>query len=324
MTDALSTARNVCLGVGLLTGKKAVVVGGTSGIGRAIAIKLAKMQCDVLIVGRSPKDCGRPVEDRDWATEVVEEMQMVSGKQSGYEFAPCDCFKLANVKACCETPFWSECCPDGIDFLVLTQGIATIQGFTPSVEEGLDAKLTLHYWSRVSFIRHLLPALKQKRGRVLSVLSGGKNDSYSSWSDDPELSKGNYSLSNAEDAAGMYNDIMVDCMSKDEPSVTFMHAAPGFVDTNWGTELPLPLKLPVRLAQAIAGRSMEEVGNYMCSGLLNPDHEGGYWILNEFGVSTGQLSPLHDEAKHGVWAHTKAVLHDGRSQSISKEANVEA
>ena len=57
--------------------------------------------------------------------------------------------------------------------LVLTQGMATIQGFTPT-PEGLDQKLTLHYFSRIAFIEALLPALRNSGdARVLSVLSAG-------------------------------------------------------------------------------------------------------------------------------------------------------
>ena len=33
-------------------------------------------------------------------------------------------------------------------------------------------------------------------------------------------------------------DIMVDSLSREHPGITFAHAAPGFVNTNWGTEMP--------------------------------------------------------------------------------------
>jgi hypothetical protein len=45
---------------------------------------------------------------------------------------------------------------------------------------------------------------------------------------DPEL-KENYSLVNAADSAGFYNYLMLDDFSKENPEVTFIHAAPGMV-----------------------------------------------------------------------------------------------
>ena len=43
--------------------------------------------------------------------------------------------------------------------LVVSQGMATTQGFTPVPETGLDQKLTLHYWGRVALARALAPSL---------------------------------------------------------------------------------------------------------------------------------------------------------------------
>ena len=41
-------------------------------------------------------------------------------------------------------------------------------------------------------------------------------------------------------AAGFYNDLGLDSFARqpENKNVTFIHAAPGFVNTNWGTELP--------------------------------------------------------------------------------------
>ena len=35
-----------------------------------------------------------------------------------------------------------------------------------------------------------------------------------------------YSLKNAADAAGFYNDIGLDCLAREHPTVAFVHAAP--------------------------------------------------------------------------------------------------
>jgi hypothetical protein len=42
---------------------------------------------------------------------------------------------------------------------------------------------------------------------------------------------------NAADAAGLYNDLAADFFSELHSPIKFIHAAPGFVDTNWWVEV---------------------------------------------------------------------------------------
>ena len=53
-----------------LVGKQAVVVGGTSGIGQGLALRLAQAGCSVTIVGRSAKR----------GAEIVQELEARSGR----------------------------------------------------------------------------------------------------------------------------------------------------------------------------------------------------------------------------------------------------
>ena len=105
---------------------------------------------------------------------------------------------------------------------------------------------------------------------MLTVLSAGVHSAYANWSEDPELSGGSYGIKNAADAAGFYNDIMVDSLSREaratsngQSHVTFMHAAPGFVATRWGTEMPTVVRWLVRALQ-IFGRSQVSCRRYAC------------------------------------------------------------
>jgi NAD(P)-dependent dehydrogenase (short-subunit alcohol dehydrogenase family) len=194
-------------------GKRAVVVGGTSGIGQGIAIRLARANMTVTIVGR---DAAR-------GAQVLQQMQDAGG--SGHEFVPCDCFSIASVRKCSQAIMSKS---DSLNVLVLTQGMATIQGFTPT-PEGLDQKLTLHYFSRMAFIQSLLPALRKGGdARVLSVLSAGIHGAFEGYNTDFTLER-TYSIKNAADAAGFYNDLAMDSLSRENPTISFQHAAPGFV-----------------------------------------------------------------------------------------------
>jgi NAD(P)-dependent dehydrogenase (short-subunit alcohol dehydrogenase family) len=204
-----------------LVGKNAIVVGGTSGIGMGVAVRLAQAGAAVTLVGRDPNR----------AAEIVAQMNAAApaGSSPQHSFVACDCFQLANV-ATCAAQLTAASASGKLDFLVLTQGMATTQGRTDT-PDGLDQKLTLHYFSRVAFAKHLAPMLEKAEpgGRVLSVLSAGVHGTYAGWKDDTGLSAANYSLKNAADAAGFYNDIAMEKLAQEHPTLSFTHAAPGFV-----------------------------------------------------------------------------------------------
>lgn len=99
----------------------------------------------------------------------------------------------------------------------------------------------------MAFIFSLLPSLQNhpaarpSSARVLSVLSAGLHSPYTDYQAHPDLSD-NYSLKAAADAAGFYNDLTLDSLARENPSVSFIHFAPGMVASSWGTEMPVLVK----------------------------------------------------------------------------------
>jgi len=300
-----------------LVGKTAVVVGGTSGIGRGIAMRLAQASASVTIVGRSASRGAEIVGEMEQAAAAAASKS--SGKASGsddssssssspppsFRFVECNCFLLQSVAdtaaALLERP---------VDLLVLTQGMATTQGFTPTAE-GLDQKLALHVWSRAAFAKALLPALRKSAdGRVLSVLSAGIHAAAPAWRADPELKHG-YGIKAAADTAGFYNDIMVDSLAQAAPEVTFAHAAPGFVNTNWGTEMPTLIRWAVRCLQPL-GRSAADCGEYMVRGLMQATRGAGFHLLDQYGLALAGRATVvageHEAAREAVWSHIEKVV----------------
>ncbi|KAL7486107.1 hypothetical protein ACHAW6_011704 [Cyclotella cf. meneghiniana] len=313
--------------------KTAVVVGATNGIGKAISCRLASDGFKVIAVGRD-KDGNRGPEVIDFLTKCSQSNEL------RHEFRACDAFELKQVKECAEgivrdyggNNNVEE--KDGIAALVMTQGMATVQSFTPTVE-GNDQKLTLHFWSRAAFATSLLPVLRDNVNPdnltasdasmpggpvVMSVLSGGVHSPYSKYESDPELRK-HYSIKNAADFAGFYTDLFFDKLAQmpSNQGINFIHAAPGFVASNWGTEMPVFLRGSIRLIQKMAGKSPEKCANFMvqpilqCSrgefALKRPNGAGkGLFIMNEDGTS-GKLTKGHTvEAMNSVWGTTKDVL----------------
>jgi NAD(P)-dependent dehydrogenase (short-subunit alcohol dehydrogenase family) len=279
-----------------LAGKRAFVTGGTSGIGEGIAVRLAEAGASVTIVGRS-------------AEHAADVLRLMNGKTSSsgsgavHEFIQCDAFSIANIKSCVEQ--YKQKHEGPLDFLVLSQGMATLQGFTPT-PEGLDQKLTLHYFGRMAFIGLLLPQLRQANGKVLSVLSGGIHSSYQHYATDLELRE-HYSIKNAADAAGFYTDLFLDSLSREDANkdVAFFHAAPGFIATRWGTEMPTLVRWLVNGLKVLA-RSKEDCAEYMCVPLFDSSTRG-FSPINQFG-STASLTAIHEEARDPVFQQTKALL----------------
>ena len=143
-------------------------------------------------------------------------------------------------------------------------------------------------------------------GRLLSVLSGGIHGSGPAWRDDPEL-KTRYGIKAAADTAGFYNDIMLDSMARIAPEVTFAHAAPGFVNTNWGTEMPTLIRWAVRAMQPL-GRSKADCGEYMVRGMLASCGKGGFHLLDQYGRTGPSVTPEHEQARESVWTHIQKVV----------------
>ena len=193
-------------------------------------------------------------------SQVVKELYSRGGNQ--HEFIACDAFSLQNVA---EAAAAIRASRKVVDVLVLSQGMGTIQGFTPTVD-GNDEKLTLHYWGRMAIISELLPAIRAApEARVISVLSGGVHSAFAAFATDPELRE-TYSIKAAADAAGFYNDLGLDALAKQSANanIVFVHAAPGFVKTSWGTEMPWFLRGPIRALQLI-GKAPDACAEAMCA-----------------------------------------------------------
>ncbi|KAF0978000.1 hypothetical protein FDP41_002955 [Naegleria fowleri] len=260
--------------------RQALCVGGTSGIGRGMAMKFAQEKINVVIMGRNEK-VGK---------EIVSEMKQLN-PEGTYEMMVCDASSMKEIVKACEE-FKKK--HSRLDYVVLSQGIATTEG-RKETPEGIDTKLALHYYGRVMFIKQLNDLLRETSKhtdvRVLNVFSAGVHKAYTNVND-LEL-KNDYSLLNAANAAGFYNDLAMDQFSREpgNENISFIHAAPGFVATNWGTELPTLLRWGTRFAQLFAS-STETCAENMMKGLTSDAMRRGFHLMNPKGEKLGK-SLLH-------------------------------
>jgi hypothetical protein len=185
--------------------------------------------------------------------------------------------------------------------------MATLQGHTPT-KNGHDQKLQLHCHSRFLLAKLLAPKLGESGdGRCMSVLSAGVHGAYANYSEDFELQK-SYSVKNAADAAGFYNDIFLDCLADANPSVAVVHAAPGFVSTNWGTEMPSAVRWALRPLQRAFGKSKFACGEDLMSQFFTLP-KGKLSLMGPDGsVGKAKFTASHSEAKSEVWEKLSEAL----------------
>lgn len=276
-----------------LCGKRAVVVGATSGIGEGIALRLARANCQVTIVGR----------DLTRGDAVLARLRNASSDdvaKSSHRFERLDASLIAQCRK------FARDFVGPIDLLVMTQGIGSFAGFSPT-SESIDRKMALHYFSRAALALEFAPRLAQSDdGRVLTVLTPGVHSPYAAFETDFDLSK-NFSLSKAASACCFYNDIMAEKLNAEFPSLTVTHAAPGFVASSLGSELPFYIRWPTRFAQLFA-TSIEDCGEMLATSLFRPAPFQGHWHLLDSKCGTVSPTSLHDAAKDVVWAKTKALI----------------
>jgi NAD(P)-dependent dehydrogenase (short-subunit alcohol dehydrogenase family) len=269
--------------------QRALVVGGTSGIGQGIALALAKRDCEVIVVGRSAQR----------GNEIVQQLSALSPQKS-HSFQSIDAFDLKSVKDIADRN------DKKIDFLVLTHGMATIQGYTPTVN-GIDQKLQLHYFSRIYLAKLMAPHMEEG-SRILTVLSAGVHSKYNQFEDDFEL-KGTYSTKNAADAAGYYTDAGFERLSEEYPGLVVAHACPGFVNTNWGTEFPWMLRMAIRPIQSFFARTLEDCGEFMTQGCLDLSTKGFHLLDQDGKTFTGGIKHSPED-RDVIWERTLKLLPD--------------
>jgi len=260
---------------------------------------LAMNGASVVCAGRS----------RERGEEVVAEMRKRSPvPEASFSFVPVDAMRFANVRKFSADFVASQ---PRLDYLVLSPGIASVQGRTLT-PEGVDEKMMVHFYGRVAIIEGLMPLLERTAAqadadvRVMSVLSGGVHSAYKLYERDPEL-RDNYSLKNAADAAGFYNDAALDQLAHLHPKITFSHVAPGFVATSWGTELPWYLRGMTRVVQCFA-KSPLDCANLISAALVDDKLRGGFRVVDSNG-RPAQTTPEHTEAaRNFLWKHTMDIV----------------
>ena len=183
-------------------GKVAVVTGGYSGIGKAIAETLAKDGADIALVGLGPKD------------EALESIGSMGVKVKAYDCDVSDFEKSGNVITEILADFGR------IDFLVTNAGICKDNLVLKMDESDFDAVISVNLKGAFNMIKHTYKMfMKQRSGRIVNMASiVGLNGN---------AGQANYSASKAG-LIGVTKSVAKELAAR---NVTVNAIAPGYIDT---------------------------------------------------------------------------------------------
>ncbi|KAJ8117828.1 hypothetical protein ONZ43_g4115 [Nemania bipapillata] len=305
----------------------AVFVGGTSGIGKLTiqALVATGASTRIYLVGRKGSE--------ERTRTFIQELHTISAKAEVI-WIEGEIALLAETKRICDVIKKTE---SRIDLLFLTAGYAPF-GARKETVEGVEIAQSLEYYSRVLFILHLLPLLREAEApRVVSVLGGGLE-----WAsinvDDPGLKKpGSFNGMRAQVQYIAMNTVTLEQLANDNPDVTFIHSWPGWVNTgnvrrgsdpnsimSWVVWLVLdPLIRLFSLSDdesaqrhlfqstsaAFGGRGVSWNGKPGINSLEK--QANGLFLVNykcDCTPNAKTLSSLRKGAQEKIWNHTQEVL----------------
>ncbi len=136
--------------------KRAIITGASSGIGKGIALRLAKMQVKVVLSARRQAEL----------EEAAAEIRSHGGTAV---VATCDVTKPEDVARVVQTAVDEL---GGVDIMVNCAGIAGPMTFEDTPPERFHQHMDVNYFGAVDFVRNVLPIMKEQgNGYIVNMSS---------------------------------------------------------------------------------------------------------------------------------------------------------
>ncbi len=144
-----------------LDGRTALITGGSEGLGRATARKLAESGANVALLSRDPAKLDDAVGEISGA---------VAGTQVRVESVSCDVTDPAQIQSAWDTVTGSL---GQVDILFNNAGATAIGPFLDITDEVWQADLDLKLFAAIRLSRLALPGMAERKwGRIINVLAG--------------------------------------------------------------------------------------------------------------------------------------------------------
>ena len=141
----------------MLNGKTALVTGGSRGIGRAIALKLASQGADIAVIYAA---------GAEKAQQVCDEITAMGRHASAFQCNVADFAQVKQTVAAVKTEF------GGVDILVNNAGITKDGLLAMMKESDYDDVVDTNLKGAFNFIRHCCPLMMKKRsGKIINITS---------------------------------------------------------------------------------------------------------------------------------------------------------
>ena len=305
----------------------AVFVGGTSGVGKSTirALVATGVRVKIYLIGR--KTSKEPI------NAFIRELFAINSRAE-LVWTEGEVSLLAETKRICEIIKSKE---SHVDLLFLTAGYAPF-GTRKETVEGLEIAGSLEYYSRMLFVRHLLPLLKEaEASKVISVLAGGKEETTIDLDDLDLKNPGIFAGFKSQMQYATMNSTILEKLANENPTVTFIHSFPGWVNTGNMRRGPDPnsftdwfFGLILEPLSSLFSISDEESGQrhlFQCTssafggrgvswkgktGVNSLEKEAdGLFIVNDKCECTPNakvMLVLREKARRRIWARTQEVL----------------
>ncbi len=219
---------------------KALITGGTSGLGRGVAYQLTNQGWDVTIIGRNSSRGQHIADELDGS------------------------FIQANLSLISDTLDLATKITEPVDALVLCAG-ALFNDDQPLTRERLDPTFALNYLSRFTLSQALLPRMNTN-GRIIMVSGNGQHKNVST--DWATINSGPSAAYKAALATNLYATEL----ARRIPQVQVHTCYPGIVRT----ELMRNMALPIRLICQLLGSSVAKGSSYLTR-LATGTYETIHW-----------------------------------------------
>ena len=240
------------------TNKVALVSGAGRGIGREIAMELAKAGCTVICSSKNPASCGK----------VAEEIVANGGKA---EAVPFDVSKPEEIKQACVDILKKY---DAVDILINNAGITKDNLLMRMSDEEWDDVIATNLSSAFYLTRNLIRAMMSQRwGRIINIssLSGQMGN----------MGQVNYSAAKAG-MIGFTKSVAKEVASR---NITVNAIAPGFIETDMTSVLPESVTKAV--LPLIPMKKMGKTSDIASACMFLASDQAGYITGQILGINGG-------------------------------------